>query len=122
VGTPHQERIGALMGGPIAERAELTDSNPPRLEKHDRWGRNVSQVVVMPPTFEASRRELVEQSFSSPAFREQARQAVVDPSPLAGAWGYLLDQAESDTMCLRYMAARSARYGSERSTRAARKR
>jgi hypothetical protein len=44
---------------PIAERAELTDSNPPRLEKYDRWGRDASQVV-MPPTFEASRRELVE--------------------------------------------------------------
>jgi hypothetical protein len=52
---PHLERIGALMGGPIAERAELTNSKPPRLEKYDRWGRDVSQVA-MPPTFEASRR------------------------------------------------------------------
>ena len=66
------------MGGPIAERAEETDRNPPRLEKYDRWGRDVSEVV-MPPTFEASRRDLIEHNFSSPAFREEARQAGVDP-------------------------------------------
>ena len=46
--------MGALMGGPIAERAELTDKNPPRLERYDRWGHDVSQVV-MPATFEASK-------------------------------------------------------------------
>src|SRR5207342_1995857 len=55
--------------------------------------------VVMPPTFEASRRELVEHSFSSPAFREDARRAGVDPAPLAAAWSYLLDQAEIGMMC-----------------------
>ena len=55
------------MGGPIAERAEETDRNPPRLEKYDRWGRDISEVV-MPPSFEASRRDLVANSFSSPAF------------------------------------------------------
>ena len=78
--TPHLERLGALMGGPVAERAEQTDRNPPRLEKYDRWGRDVSRVV-MPATFEASRRELVEHSFSSPAFRDEARRAGVDPAP-----------------------------------------
>jgi hypothetical protein len=50
---PHLERIGALMGGAIAERAEITDKNPPRLEKYDRWGHDVSRVV-MPTTFEES--------------------------------------------------------------------
>jgi alkylation response protein AidB-like acyl-CoA dehydrogenase len=95
---PHLERIGALMGGPIAERAEQTDVNPPRLEKYDRWGCDVSRVV-MPPTFEASRRELVQQSFSSLAFRDDARRAGVDPGPLAAAWSYLLDQAEIGMMC-----------------------
>jgi alkylation response protein AidB-like acyl-CoA dehydrogenase len=96
--TSRLEGLGALMGGPIAERAEQTDINPPRLEKYDRWGRDVSRVV-MPPTFEASRRELVEHSFSSPAFREEARRAGVDPGPLAAAWSYLLDQAEIGMMC-----------------------
>ena len=35
---PHLDRMGALMGGPVSERAELTDKNPPRLERYDRWG------------------------------------------------------------------------------------
>jgi len=95
---PHLEALGALMGGAIASRAEETDRHPPRLEKYDRWGRDIS-TVVMPPTFEASRRDLIEHNFSSPAFREQARQAGVDPSPMGAAWAYLLDQAEIGMMC-----------------------
>src|SRR5690606_18885243 len=39
---PRLREMGALMGGPIAERAEETDRNPPRLEKYDRWGRRRS--------------------------------------------------------------------------------
>src|SRR3954469_22613082 len=95
---PRLDRLGALMGGPIAERAEETDRNPPRLERYDRWGRDVS-TVVMPPTFEASRRDLIAHSFSSAAFRDEARAAGVDPGPLAAAWSYLLDQAEIGMMC-----------------------
>ena len=95
---PRLEALGALMGGAIAERAEETDRNPPRLERYDRWGRDVSEVV-MPPTFEASRRDLIEHNFSSPVFREEARRAGVDAAPLAAAWAYLLDQAEIGMMC-----------------------
>jgi acyl-CoA dehydrogenase len=95
---PRLEALGALMGGAIAERAEETDRNPPRLERYDRWGRDISEVV-MPPTFEASRRDLIEHNFSSPDFREEARQAGVDAAPLAAAWAYLLDQAEIGMMC-----------------------
>ncbi len=96
--TPHLERVGALMGGPIAERAEDTDRNPPRLEKYDRWGRDISRVV-MPASFEASKRDLVEHSFTAPAFRESARQAGVRMAPLTAAWGYLLNQAEIGMAC-----------------------
>jgi alkylation response protein AidB-like acyl-CoA dehydrogenase len=96
--TPHLTALGALMGGPIAERAEETDRNPPRLERYDRWGHEVSRVV-MPETFEASRRDLVATAFGSPAFREQARGAGVDPAPLNAAWSYLLDQAEIGMAC-----------------------
>ena len=95
---PRLEQLGALMGGPIAERAEETDRHGPRLEKYDRWGRDISEVV-MPATFEASRRDLIEHNFSSPAFRDEARQAGVDPAPLSAAWAYLLDQAEIGMMC-----------------------
>jgi acyl-CoA dehydrogenase len=95
---PHLTALGELMGGPIAERAEETDRNPPRLERYDRWGHEVSRVV-MPPTFEASRRDLVATGFGSPAFRGQARAAGVDPAPLNAAWSYLLDQAEIGMAC-----------------------
>jgi alkylation response protein AidB-like acyl-CoA dehydrogenase len=95
---PRLEELGALMGGSIAERAEETDRNPPRLERYDRWGRDISEVV-MPPTFEASRRDLIEHNFASPVFREEARRAGVDPAPLSAAWAYLLDQAEIGMMC-----------------------
>jgi acyl-CoA dehydrogenase len=96
--TPRLERLGALMGGPIAERAEETDRNPPRLEKYDRWGRDISRVV-MPESFERSRRDLTEHSFTSPDFFEEARLAGVDPVPMAVTWSYLLDQAEIGMAC-----------------------
>ena len=44
VAEPHLRRIGALMGGPVARWAEQTDRNPPRLERYDRWGHDISQV------------------------------------------------------------------------------
>ncbi|MGH9247440.1 MAG: acyl-CoA dehydrogenase family protein [Acidimicrobiales bacterium] len=96
--TPHLERVGALMGGPIAERAEATDKHPPVLEKYDRWGRDVSRVVV-PSTFEASKRDLIDNSFTSPSFWAQAQGAGVDPAPMAAAWSYLLNQAEIGMTC-----------------------
>src|SRR5262249_35918948 len=65
---PKGEGVGALRGGPTAERAEETDRNPPRLERYDRWGHDVSRVV-MPPSFEASKRDLLDNSFSSPRFQ-----------------------------------------------------
>lgn len=96
--TPHLERVGALMGGPVAAWAEETDRNPPRLEKYDRWGRDVSQVV-MPPSFEASRAALVADSFGSPEFQKAAREAGVDPAPLSATWNYLLYQADIGMGC-----------------------
>lgn len=95
---PHLERVGALMGGPVAEWAEETDRNPPRLEKYDRWGRDISRVV-MPPSFEASRAALVADSFGAPEFQKAAREAGVDPAPLSAAWNYLLYQADVGMGC-----------------------
>jgi acyl-CoA dehydrogenase len=95
---PHLERVGALMGGPIAERAEDTDRNPPRLERYDRWGHDISRVV-MPASFEASKQELIESSFGSPSFEAAARSAGVGIRPLTTAWSYLLNQAEIGMTC-----------------------
>jgi acyl-CoA dehydrogenase len=95
---PHLERAGALIGGPVAARAEVTDRNPPRLEKYDRWGRDIS-LVVMPETFEASKRDLIQNGFDSPEFRERARAAKADIRTLTTAWSYLLNQAEIGMTC-----------------------
>ncbi|RSN10450.1 DNA alkylation response protein [Nonomuraea sp. WAC 01424] len=95
---PRLERLGALMGGLVAECAEETDRNPPRLEKYDKWGRDVSRVV-MPPSFLTARAALMEDNFTSPSFAEEARSNWADPSALAAAWTYLLDQADIGMGC-----------------------
>ncbi|MGR6916675.1 acyl-CoA dehydrogenase family protein [[Actinomadura] parvosata] len=95
---PHLDRLGALMGGLVAECAEETDRNPPRLEKYDKWGRDVSQVV-MPPSFHTARQALMADNFTSPAFAEQARANGADPAALGAAWTYLLDQADIGMGC-----------------------
>ncbi|MFC5747344.1 acyl-CoA dehydrogenase family protein [Actinomadura rugatobispora] len=95
---PRLTELGALMGGPIAERAEETDRDPPRLEKYDRWGRDISRVV-MPPSFEAARADLVATGFTRPGFVAEAKAAGVDPAPLGVAWSYLLDQADIGMAC-----------------------
>ncbi|MEV4563457.1 acyl-CoA dehydrogenase family protein [Nonomuraea sp. NPDC049419] len=95
---PHLDRLGALMGGLVARSAEETDRNPPRLEKYDKWGRDVSQVV-MPPSFHAARDALMADNFTSPAFAEQARAHAADPAALGAAWTYLLDQADIGMGC-----------------------
>ncbi|MEV4172685.1 acyl-CoA dehydrogenase family protein [Nonomuraea sp. NPDC049709] len=95
---PYLDRLGELTGGLVAECAEETDRNPPRLEKYDKWGRDVSQVV-MPPSFHTARRALLDNNFTSPSFAEQARAHGADPSALAAAWTYLLDQADIGMGC-----------------------
>ena len=95
---PHLDRLGALMGGPVAAWAEETDRNPPRLEKYDKWGRDVSEVV-MPPSFQAARQALMADNFTSPAFAQQARANGANPSALAAACTYMLDQADIGMGC-----------------------
>jgi hypothetical protein len=95
---PRLDRLGALMGGLVAGCAEETDRNPPRLEKYDKWGRDVSEVV-MPPSFHAARQALMEDNFTSPSFAAEARAHGANPAALAAAWTYLLDQADIGMGC-----------------------
>ncbi len=85
------------MGEPIAERAEVTDKDRPRLERYDRWGHEVSRVV-MPPSFEASKADLLANAFDRPvpAGGDGGRR---QPRPLSAAWIYLLCQAEIGMYC-----------------------
>lgn len=95
---PHLERLGALMGGPVAEWAVEIDRNPPYLERYDRWG-NESSHVVLPPAFQSSRAAVEGDNFSSDAFRTTAAAAGVDPNLMTAAWGYLLSQADVGIYC-----------------------
>jgi alkylation response protein AidB-like acyl-CoA dehydrogenase len=95
---PHLRRAGMLMGGPIARRAEETDRNPPRLERYDRWGHDVSRIV-MPPSFEESKREILANSFGNTEFAREAKTAGVDIRVLTTAWSYMLNQAEIGMTC-----------------------
>src|SRR5262249_58039113 len=67
----HLVRIGALCGGPIAERAETVDKNPPRLERYDRWGKEVYRVIHHPATI-AAKRDAWEGGISGPRLRREA--------------------------------------------------
>jgi hypothetical protein len=95
---PHLDRIGALMGGPVSERAEQTDKNPPRLERYDRWGHDVSEVVL-PPSFVESRRDVLANSFTTPSIRDDAAAHGVRLTMLNAAHSYLLNQAEIGMTC-----------------------
>jgi alkylation response protein AidB-like acyl-CoA dehydrogenase len=95
---PRLDRAGALMGGPVAERAELTDRNPPRLERYDRWGHDISEIVL-PPSFLESRRDVLACGFTDPATRKEAAERGISLSLLTAAHSYMLDQAEIGMAC-----------------------
>ena len=95
---PHLSRLGELMGGPVSERADLTDKNPPRLVKYDRWGHDISEVII-PESAQATKRDLIERGFSGPAFRDAAVAAGIPQVPLTLASGYMLNQAEIGMSC-----------------------
>ena len=92
---PHLTRIGELMGGPVARWAEETDRNPPRLERYDRWGHDISRVV-MPHSFTESKRAVLD---AQQALRDDARRAGVNPSLTLFASNYLLNQADIGMGC-----------------------
>ncbi|OCB21237.1 DNA alkylation response protein [Mycobacterium malmoense] len=92
---PHLVRMGELMGGPVARWAEETDHNPPRLERYDRWGHDISQVV-MPASFTQSKRAVLG---AQQALRDDARAAKISSGLSLFASNYLLNQADIGMGC-----------------------
>lgn len=92
---PHLTRAGELMGGPVAKWAEETDRSPAHLERYDRWGHDISQVV-QPPSFTQSKRAILE---AQSALREEARANGVSPSLILFASNYLMNQADIGMGC-----------------------
>jgi alkylation response protein AidB-like acyl-CoA dehydrogenase len=96
---PRLEKLGALMGGPVAERADQTDRDPPRLVKYDKWGHDISEIVL-PESARLTKRDLVEHGFGTPGFRAAAKQAGVrGAESMGGAYLYMLCQAEIGMAC-----------------------
>jgi len=95
---PHFVRLGKLMGGPISERADITDKNGPKLVKYDRWGHDISGVTI-PESAMATKRDLIEKSFAGPALRDAAEAAGIPQVPLSLASSYMLNQAEIGMSC-----------------------
>jgi acyl-CoA dehydrogenase len=91
----HLTRIGELMGGPVARWADETDRNPPRLERYDRWGHDISRVV-MPASFTESKRAVLD---AQKALRAEARAEKVSSSLPMFAFNYLLNQADIGMGC-----------------------
>lgn len=92
---PHLRRIGELMGGPVARWAEETDRNPPRLERYDRWGHDVSRVV-QPRSFTESKRAVLD---ANQVLKDSVRQAGFNPTLPLYAANYLLNQADIGMGC-----------------------
>jgi acyl-CoA dehydrogenase len=88
-------RIGELMGGPVVRWAEETDRNPPRLERYDRWGHDISRVV-QPPSFTESKRAVLA---AQRELRREVKGAGVNPSLPLFASNYLLNQADIGMGC-----------------------
>ncbi len=91
----HLTRIGELMGGPVARWADETDRNPPRLERYDRWGHDVSRVI-MPSSFIESKRAVLD---AQRELRADAKAAEVSSSLTMFASNYLLNQADIGMGC-----------------------
>jgi alkylation response protein AidB-like acyl-CoA dehydrogenase len=94
-------RWGELCGGPIARRAEVIDKNPPRLERYDRWGREVNRVVHHPMAIE-TKRDLCEAGYIGMQWTDEVRS---DPAkraagPLLGVmFNYMLCQSDTGMGC-----------------------
>ncbi|AKN15776.1 putative acyl-CoA dehydrogenase [Mycobacterium haemophilum DSM 44634] len=92
---PHLTRIGELMGGPVARWAEETDRNPPRLDRYDRWGHDISRVT-MPASFTQARRAVLD---AQQTLRSEAQAAKLSSSLPLFASNYLLNQADIGMGC-----------------------
>jgi acyl-CoA dehydrogenase len=95
----HLQRMGTLCGARIAERSETVDKNPPRLERYDRWGEEINEVVHHPASL-ATKRDLWEHGFLGlPWSREVKERGRPAPAVLLQAFQYLLCQADTGMLC-----------------------
>jgi hypothetical protein len=90
----HGAEYGRLVGGRIAERAEVTDKHGPVLRRYDRWGREVDEIVHNASWLE-NKADLVRAGFVG--LPDNDGRPV--PAVLTAALGYLVCQAETAIYC-----------------------
>jgi alkylation response protein AidB-like acyl-CoA dehydrogenase len=92
---PTLEEMGELIGGVVSERAELTDQHPPYLVKYDRWGHDISEVVL-PASVQENKRDLIAARRRLRKVMEQGGLRSTFPGQ---AYSYMLNQAEIGMSC-----------------------
>ncbi|MGH9007110.1 MAG: acyl-CoA dehydrogenase family protein [Acidimicrobiales bacterium] len=90
----HVAEYGELVGKTLAARAEVTDRHGPVLERYDRWGYDVGEVVHH-PSWTENKADLVRTGFVGLA--QHAGRDV--PAVVTAARAYLLSQCETAAYC-----------------------
>jgi alkylation response protein AidB-like acyl-CoA dehydrogenase len=90
----HVARYGALCGGPLARRAEVTDKHGPELRRYDEWGIEVDEIVHHPGWID-SKSDLVRAGFTG--LSHHVDRPV--PAVVTAALSYLVSQAETAIYC-----------------------
>jgi hypothetical protein len=87
-------RFGALCGGSLARRAEITDKHGPVLQRYDPWGREIDTIEHY-PTWLESKADLVRAGFTG--LSHHAGRPV--PAVVTASMSYLVSQAETAIYC-----------------------
>lgn len=96
----HLSNMGAVMGQQIAPRSELTDKNPPRLEKYDAWGNETNDVVHHQSNID-NKRDLWDNGFLGLRWTDEAKNTTAGHLPPVVQTGflYLLNQCDTGLAC-----------------------
>lgn len=96
----HLRNMGGVIGERVAARSEETDKHPPRLEKYDRWGHEVNEIVHHQSAID-TKRDLWDNGFLGLRWTEEARRTSSGHLPPVVQTGflYLLNQADTGMAC-----------------------
>ncbi len=90
--------FGALVGGRIAENADVIDASPPRLERYDRWANERGTVVHHPATLD-SKSALWASGYVAGFEQEAKKRGRPVPAVVLAASNYLLSEADTGMVC-----------------------
>jgi len=101
--------MGGVIGGPVAARAEVTDKHPPRLEKYDKCGNELNDIVHHPGAIE-TKRDLWQNGFIGLRWSDEVRKTRDGrlPPVVNTGFSYFLSQAETGMLCAIGMTSSAA--------------